>query len=337
MIESHYNQEKENPVPHQVEYFTGIRGSGDLTIANLLAIEPIVGLQERGKTVLFVADIHGATTESIQSAKQHTLELARMYIAMGLNPEKSEVFVQSHLEDQIALATLAFSRHVSIGDLLRQPSLKDKVKEAESASVNLALYPLMMTADIALQSAHYVPVGKDQVAHVELARGIIRRVNKNGAIVALPEVYQEEPPPRYLGLKGDHKMSKSEPELAILLADDEATIIKKIKRSETASESVMTPSLASHIQLIQRLARNDSETLKELTSITDQHMKGERVMGTFKALFQHVVTQYVSEFNKRLKDIPDTYVQRVLDEGNHCARERAAKVIERMRDAGLTF
>ncbi len=322
---------------YATEYFTGVRSSGDLTVANLVAIQPTIDLQRRGSTTVFVADMHGATTRSVGEARRHNRDLVRAYIAMGLDPETTDIFVQSRLQSEVAMMTHALGRYVTMAELMRQPSLKEKVKTPEQAPIALAMYPVMMAADILLQDAHFVPVGADQMGHIELTRNIVARVNADAGTSTLfkPEAYREEEPPRYMSLRGEGKMSKSNPDGALLLTDTEDDIKRKIRKAETAFPGQTSPHLESHIALAKRMA--SQKDIGTISRLYEAHMTGERVMGEFKELFTHVTLEYLERFRNIGGLINDDILNEVLERGAHSAQMKAGQVIKRMRAAGVMF
>ncbi len=168
---------------------SGIRSSGQLTIANYLgAISQFIGLQNEHECFYFIADLHAITTPyDTKTFSQAVYDVAATYLAFGLNPEKTTIFLQSlvpeHTGLQWLLATIA-----PMGELERMTQYKEKTKQGDPAAVGLFMYPVLMAADILLYKPQAVPVGEDQVQHVELARSVAEKFNKRfGDTFPLPE------------------------------------------------------------------------------------------------------------------------------------------------------
>lgn len=317
-----------------VEIITGIRPTGNLTIANYLgAVAPILELQEKGLSpMVFVADLHALTDSEPEVVKKYIFEVVADYIALGIDPTKTKIFIQSEIEKEISLLTIYLSRLISVSELLRVPTLKDKLKnnaKPETANALLLLYPVMMASDILIQRSKTVPVGEDQLAHLEVARELARRFNKKYG-----NVFPEPKPMiikslRVLSLKGEGKMSKSNPDGAIFLTDDKKTVIKKIKSAQTATEGEMSQQLESHILVAKNLAKTE-EQRNEIDEIIKKHKKGEQVMGNFKNLLADIINSFLSDFqNKRADVIKDKqYILDILEEGKKQATDNATKTLE---------
>lgn len=313
--------------------FTGIRPTSSLTVANFLsAVKPTIQLQALGeRPLVFVADLHALTTHSVQDTMKYSHGIVADYIALGLDPGNTDIFIQSDLKAEVFALSNYLMKLVTVAELLRLPTLKDKIKEgasAESASVLLALYPILMASDILLQRANKVPVGEDQVAHIEFTRKIARRFNAAyGDVFPMPEALERQSPLRILGLKGTAKMSKSNPEDALFLTDLPDVIEKKIKRATTASEGQMTPALQSNIVIAQGLA-SSSEQTHAIDAIISEHLEGKQVMGAFKKLFSSIVIGFVQNFQRRRATISDKMIQDLCSSGISVARTHASKTME---------
>ena len=326
--------EQKKEVEWKVEIFTGIRPTGDLTVANFVgAVLPIIELQKQGKhPLVFVADLHAMTDKEPRIAMQFTNAVVADYIALGLNPEQTDIFVQSTIAPQIGQFTLYLMRHISISELIRVPTLKDKLKfrqKEENASALLANYPVMMAADILIQKAKEVSVGEDQVPHIEVARLLAKRFNAQyGEILYVPKVQQLKAV-RIQSLKGENKMSKTNPGSAIFLTDRLDEVAKKIKKVETAFAGEMNPTLESHISLAKSLAYRSEDRLL-IDEIVDAHMKGQTVMGDFKNIFTKITVEFIENFQqKRALALSDpTYIPSVLEHGAKKAKENADETLD---------
>jgi tryptophanyl-tRNA synthetase len=190
---------------------SGIQPSGELHIGNYLgAVKNWVELQDKYECIYFIADYH-AIIGSFEpdDLRRRTREMAISLLAAGLDPEKSTLFVQSMVPEHTELAWI-FDTVTPVGELERQTQYKDKAQRQESVNAGLLIYPVLQAADILLYRADLVPVGEDQVQHLELAREIARKWNARFA-----RDYFPEPKPlltatrRIMGLDGQTKMSKS--------------------------------------------------------------------------------------------------------------------------------
>lgn len=191
--------------------FSGARPTGRQHIGNYLgAIKNYVALQEEYDCIYCIVDVHALTTmEDVAKIKENTREMMLDWLAAGIDPERSIIFIQSHVPEVMELHTF-LSMVTPLGWLLRVPTFKEKAR-MQSHNINYGLvgYPVLMTADIVLYKADTVPVGEDQLPHLELARDIARRFNLLfGPTFPEPEAKLTDAP-LILGLDGVNKMSKS--------------------------------------------------------------------------------------------------------------------------------
>ncbi len=214
--------------------FSGIQPSGELHIGNYLgAVKNWVALQDRYECFFSIVDLH-AITQPYEPAElsQRTFDMAVGLLAAGLDPDRCTVFVQSHVPQHTALMW-AFNTVAPLGELERQTQYKDKSARVESVPAGLLNYPVLQAADILLYRADLVPVGEDQLQHLELAREIARRFNARYG-----EAYFPEPQPmltgatRIVGLDGQAKMSKSLGNTIGVLEDPES-IWQKLRPAMT--------------------------------------------------------------------------------------------------------
>lgn len=218
---------------------SGIQPTGNLTLGNYLgAIRNWVALQDSHECLFFMADLHAWTVPLNPShlAQQCRL-VAAAYIASGIDPSKSSIFMQSHVAAHCELAWL-LNCITPLGWLNRMTQFKDKSgKDKEKANLGLYAYPVLMAADILLYKATHVPVGEDQKQHLELTRDIAGVFNQTfGETFILPEPLILGPATRVMSLRdGTVKMSKSDPSdlSRINLMDDVDTIVKKIKKAKS--------------------------------------------------------------------------------------------------------
>ena len=191
--------------------FSGFRPTGKQHIGNYLGtIQNCISLQDEYKCIYCVVDIHALTTlENTKTLQTDIYEMVLDWLAAGIDPQKSILFVQSHVPQVMELHTI-FSMVTPLSWLLRVPTFKEKVK-AQPHNVNYGLvgYPVLMTADIAIYKGEIVPVGEDQLPHLELAREIVRRFNSLYGFVFPEPQAKLTSSPLILGLDGIQKMSKS--------------------------------------------------------------------------------------------------------------------------------
>ncbi|MCF7923804.1 MAG: tryptophan--tRNA ligase [Candidatus Izimaplasma sp.] len=227
---------------------SGIKPTGSLTLGNYIgAIKQFVKLQkarENDEFFLFIADLHAITTRQIpHELRKRTLDIAAMYLACGLDKERTTLFIQSEIPQHAELGYILQS-NVYMGELERMTQYKDKLESNDvSISSSLFTYPALMAADIILYDADYVPVGDDQKQHLELTRDIANRFNHYYSdFFTVPEPLIPEVGARIMDLQNpEKKMSKSEnnPKGYITLFDDEKTITRKIKSAKTDSLGII--------------------------------------------------------------------------------------------------
>src|SRR3989344_1947845 len=324
---------------YKTELFTGIRPTGNLTVANYLgAVKPLIELQDQGlKPLVFVADLHALTDCEPKEVKKYVNEVVADYIALGVDPNKADLFLQSSIENEIAVLTLLLSRHTNVSELLRVPTLKDKLKNnarPETANALLFLYPVMMAADILIQRAKKIPVGQDQVSHIEFTRELAKDFNKKyGEIFPMPQPLEQKAL-RIISLKGESKMSKSIPQGALFLSDDAKTIAKKIQTAETAFEGKMNDRLESHIIIAKGLAKTEKE-IQEIDAIIEEHKRGKAVMGEFKKIFTGVTQNFLKEFQTKRKEITKdpSFIPSVLEQGKKISQTNARETLELAKQA----
>jgi len=192
--------------------FSGARPTGRQHLGNYLgAIQNYVALQAEYDCIYCIVDLHALTTmEATQDLRQNTYEMALDWLAAGIDPQQSVVFVQSHVPQVTELHTI-LSMVTPLGKLTALPTFKEKVREnPHNVNYGLVGYPVLMAADIALYKAHAVPVGVDQAPHLEFTREIVRTFNHvyNTNVLIEPEMKITEVP-KVLGIDGQQKMSKS--------------------------------------------------------------------------------------------------------------------------------
>ena len=223
--------------------YSAVQPSGNLTIGNYVgSIRNWIDMQDDYTCYFAIANMHAITVKQDPALlRRHTLELAALYIACGLDPEKCALYVQSmvpqHAELCWTLNTVTY-----VGEMQRMTQFKDKsAKHADNINMGLMDYPVLMAADILLYLADYVPVGADQTQHVEIARDIaIRFNNRYGETFRVPQALIQKQGARIMSLQEPaKKMSKSDENInaSVYLSDDKDTVIRKFKRAVTDSDN----------------------------------------------------------------------------------------------------
>jgi tryptophanyl-tRNA synthetase len=229
--------------------FSGIQPTGDIHLGNYVgAIRHWVHLMEEYDCIFSVVDYHAITVEyPIDELKQRSVETALILIACGLSPEKCRIFVQSHVPEHTELAWI-FNCVTPIGDLERMTQFKDKSKQ-HRGNINMGLmgYPVLQAADILIYKAGFVPVGEDQVQHVELSREVARKFNgRYGELFPEPQVILSRAP-KILGVDGQAKMSKTLNNYIGILEEEKdvweklrtaVTDVNRVRRSDTGNPEV---------------------------------------------------------------------------------------------------
>ena len=225
--------------------FSGVQPSGNITLGNYIgAIRNWVRLQDDYDCAFAMMDMHTITVRQTPAEmRKRTLELMALYIACGIDPEKSLLFIQSHNSAHAELAWV-LNCYTYMGELQRMTQFKDKsARHADNINAGLFTYPVLMAADILLYQADYVPVGKDQMQHIEICRDIANRFNAlYGNVFTIPEGMLVKSGAKIMSLQEPtKKMSKSDPNPKgyVSMMDDFNVIAKKIKSAVTDSEGII--------------------------------------------------------------------------------------------------
>lgn len=223
--------------------FSGMQATGNLTLGNYLgALKNWVNIADEYLTFFSVVDMHSITVrQDPAELRKRARNLLTLYIAAGLDPEKNCIYYQSHVSGHAELAWI-LNCFTYMGELNRMTQFKDKAaKHADNINAGLFTYPVLMAADILLYQTDVVPVGKDQMQHLEITRDIAQRFNAiYGDVFTIPEPYLGKAGAKIMSLQDpSKKMSKSDenPNASIYLMDDPDTVIRKFKRAVTDSEA----------------------------------------------------------------------------------------------------
>ncbi|HEX8974842.1 MAG TPA: tryptophan--tRNA ligase [Patescibacteria group bacterium] len=317
--------------------FSGVQPSGNLHIGNYLgAIRNWVKLQEEYESIFCVVDLHAITVpQDPETLRKKTIEIAKIYLAAGIDPKKSAVFIQSHVSEHSELAWI-LNTIAKMSELDKMTQFKDKSQKSgrESAAVGLYDYPVLMAADILLYDTQIVPVGEDQKQHVELARDLAKRFNhKFGETFVVPQVFIREEGMRIMGLDDSNKkMSKSAQSAynRIELLDDAETIRKKIKKAVTdsGSEIVYRDDKPALKNLINIYSSFSDKTPKEI-----EKMYAGKGYGDFKTDLAEVIIAYLEPFQQRYNALTDKEVLEILKEGAERVRPLAKKKLDEVKKA----
>lgn len=304
---------------------SGIQPTERLHVGNYLgALKNFVELQNSGKYQCYfmVVDYHSLTIDFDPKEKtKETLDIARAYLAAGINSKKSLLFVQSQVPESTELAWI-LSTIAPMGEMGRMTQYKEKAQShPENINTGLFNYPLLMAADIFLYDAKFVPVGDDQLQHLELARTLARKFNnKYGKVFIEPQVILTKTP-RVMSLNDPaKKMSKSQPSGCLFLNDSPSEIEQKIKRAVTDSGSEVKydpqnkAGISSLLDIYSALSGQPTNTLEK-----KYVGKG---YGQFKADLAKVVTDALKPF--RESKISDAKLKTILSSGSKKAKKIAS-------------
>lgn len=316
--------------------FSGVKPSGVLTLGNYLgAMRHFVDMQDDYDCYFSVVDLHALTVpQEPDELRKQAIDLAALYIAMGIDPNKATLFFQSHVSAHAELSWLLQCSSY-MGELSRMTQFKEKSEEQESVTVGLFTYPALMAADILLYQTDFVPVGEDQKQHLELTRDIaIRFNNRFGATFKVPEPTIPKVGARIMSLsEPTKKMSKSANSVGdIYLLDPPNVIKKKINRAVTDSEAVVRydphtkPGLSNLLTIYALCA---GETIAAVEARYAGQGYGALKKGTIEAVV--AVLEPIQERYQRL--IADGEITAILADGAIKARQVANPTLQRAQKA----
>ncbi|CAI9386511.1 tryptophan--tRNA ligase [Niallia sp. Sow4_A1] len=317
--------------------FSGIQPSGTITLGNYIgALSQFVELQDEYNCFFCIVDQHAITVPQDRMVlRKNIRSLAALYLAVGIDPNKATLFIQSevpaHAQGAWLMQCISY-----IGELERMTQFKDKSTGKDAVSAALLTYPPLMAADILLYSTDIVPVGEDQKQHLELTRDLAERFNKKyNDILTIPEVRIPKVGARIMSLQDPtKKMSKSDTnnKATITLLDEPAQIIKKIKSAVTDSEGVVKfdrenkPGVSNLLSIYSILSGESVESLE-----AKYEGKG---YGDFKSDLANVVVDALKPIQEKYNELMNsTELDDILDDGAAKANKVAGKMIKKMENA----
>ena len=320
--------------------FSGIQPSGELTIGNFVgSLRNWVELQDQADCIFSVVNEHAITVrQDPKVLRENTFNTLALFLASGIDPKKSIIFLQSHVPAHCELAWV-LNCYTQIGELNRMTQFKDKAKRyANNITAGLFNYPVLMAADILLYQANKVPVGDDQLQHIELTRDIAGRFNSlYGETFVLPEGMLPKAGRRLMSVQDPtKKMSKSDdnPKNVIRMLEDPKSILKKIKSAVTDMDNPplvafdwdKKPGISNLLELM------SAATGREIPELVE-HFKGS-MYGSFKSEVGEAVVALLEPIQQRYREIrnDEGYMQEIFEQGAAKAAERAAKTLKVVYD-----
>ena len=311
---------------------TGIQSTGTPHLGNILgAIIPAIELSKKNnESFLFIADLHSLTQiKDAKELKENTYSTAATWLAFGLNPQKTIFYKQSDIPVTTELAWI-LSSYFPYQRLTLAHSFKDKSNDLKNVNAALFTYPMLMAADILLYDAKYVPVGKDQIQHLEITRNVASKFNNlHGETLILPEAIVDNNTKLIIGTDGQ-KMSKSKNNIInIFLSDKQLKKqIMSIKTDSISVESIKNPNTCNVFKLYS-LIGNDNQVKK----MKEKYENGDYGYGEAKSqLFELILETYAKQretYNYLMDN--KTEIDQILKEGSIRAKKIADEVIKRVK------
>jgi tryptophanyl-tRNA synthetase len=320
-----------------MKIFSGIRPTGDIHLGNYLgAIKQWIELQKEHECVFCIVDLHAITTP--YSPKELQKEIANtliVYLAAGVDPEKSIIFVQSQIKEHAELGWL-LETITPMGELKRMTQFKEKSKtNADYINAGLLNYPVLMAADILLYKAEGVPVGKDQEQHVELTRTIVRKFNQT-----FGQTFKE--PKSLIPKEGAKIMSLTNPKKKMSKSDDSKGCISLLDSPEDITKKILSAQTDSGKDVIYNITKKPgiSNLLTIYSLLTDKPVKDiekefkGKGYGEFKKALAEVVVDYLEPFRRKQKELSlrEVYVQEILKQGASRASTIAQETMKEVKE-----
>jgi tryptophanyl-tRNA synthetase len=319
---------------------SGIRPTGNLHLGNYFgAVKNFVRMQETNECYFFIADYHMLTTHpNPKDLQGNVRQVVIEYLAAGLDPEKATLYLQSDIPETAELY-MFLNMNAYLGELERVTTFKDKARQQpDNVNAGLLTYPTLMAADIIIQKAHLVPVGKDQEQNLEMTRTYARRFNHMYKVdyFPIPKAFNfNNELVKIPGLDGSGKMGKSEGAgNAIFLNEDPKSIRKKIMRAVTDSgPTEMNQQKPEAIQNLFTLL--DVVSKPEVVAFFDEQYKNCTIRyGDLKKQLAEDIIAFTEPFYERIKELSsdNDYITKVIDQGAEKARANAVKTLRDVRE-----
>jgi tryptophanyl-tRNA synthetase len=324
---------------------SGIRPTGFLHLGNYFgAMRNYVKLQEQYTCFFMVADLHALTTHpDTKELKNNVHRVLAENIACGIDPDKAALYCQSHVRETSELY-LYLNMLAYLGELEKTTTFKEKARlQPDNINAGLLTYPVLQTADIILHRATWVPVGKDQEQHLEMARNFVNRFNhRYGQVFPEPMAYNfGEDLVKVPSLDGTGKMSKSENQLATLyLADSDEMIQKKVMKAKTdggpAEPNSPKPDYIENIFQLMRLVSAPDVVAHYETAYNDCSIR----YGDMKKQLAEDMVKFIAPIREKAENIRtnESYLQQIMEKGAEKARKSAADTMQLVREVmGLRY
>ncbi|MFH0951274.1 MAG: tryptophan--tRNA ligase [bacterium] len=317
--------------------FSGIQPTGNLHLGNYLgAMTQWVELQDKYRCIFCVVDYHAITVpQDRKTYHRQILDTAKIYLAAGIDPKKSLIFLQSDIKEHTELAWVLNCAVARMSDLNKMTQFKDKAGQNPNVGVGLFDYPVLMAADILLYQTDLVPVGEDQIQHVELARTLAKRFNHDyQKVFKIPEVKVRQDGARIMGLDdAGKKMSKSaaSPNNYLALTDEPEVARKKIMKAQTDSDNQVKydpkkkPAISNLLTIYSLLS---GRSIKDL-----EKMYINKGYGDFKTDLAKVVVEFLAGFQAKFKKISDKEVEKILANSAQQLQPLAQKTMVQVKAA----
>lgn len=321
--------------------FSGVQPSGELTIGNYLgALRQWVDMQDSHECLFCIVDQHAITVrQDPEKLRQSTLDTLALYLACGIDPEKSTIFIQSHVPEHAQLAWV-LNCYTYFGEMGRMTQFKDKSsRHTDNINVGLFTYPVLMAADILLYQTNSVPVGDDQRQHLEITRDIAERFNNlYGKIFTIPTTFLAKSGARVMSLQEPNKkMSKSDENRnnVIGLLEDPKSVAKKIKRAVTDSDD---PPMIRYDVENKTGVSNLLDILSGITGKSIPELESEfagKMYGHLKTEVANAVTTMLETLQERFQYFRqnEALLHQIAQEGAEKAREKAKMTLEKVYQA----
>jgi len=319
---------------------SGIRSTGKLHLGNYFgAVQNFVKMQDDNNCFFFIADYHALTTHpQPEDLQKNVKQVLVEYLAAGIDPEKSTLYVQSDLPE-VAELYLLMNMNAYVGELERSTSFKEKIREhKDNVNAGLLTYPVLMAADIIIHRAHKVPVGKDQEQHLEMTRTFSNRFNRMYDVEYFPEPVAYnfgESLVKIPGLDGSGKMGKSEGDNnAVYLSDSPEVITKKVMRAVTDSgPTEMNQQMPREIENLFVIMKtvSSAETVEHFENL---YSNCEIRYGDFKKQLAEDIVKFTEPLRDKINELSadHAYLKKVVQMGADKARESGKKTVNEVRE-----